>query len=326
VLPDVGLLGAALRLLGYRGPVVAVDHGSLLQLASVARFKRLRLRIARAAARSRGFEHVVVSETMRAEAHRASRGSRCTLIYNGVELPGDPRPVEHRPGDELVLGIAGRLTAGKGVEYAIRAIRDCHARLRIAGDGPDRARLESLALELGVEARVDFLGWLDDIAGFWSVCHAGVVPSTTHPESFALTAVEAMAAGRPVIASRQPALVEVTGSSALLVAPGSASAIREQIDRLLDEPELLRQLGVQARERAVLLFDVRRCARAYAELLRIETGSPMNSGSASLSIDGRSSARSSLPASESDVNRLDRRSATSPSCAAVAGSQSRRIA
>jgi glycosyltransferase involved in cell wall biosynthesis len=272
VLPDVGLLGAALRLLGYSGPVVAVDHGSLLQLASVAPFKRIRLRIARAAARSRGYEHVVVSETMRDEALRAFRGDRCTLIYNGVELTSSVRPREYTPGDQLVLGITGRLAAGKGIEFAIRAIRDCHARLRIAGDGPDRARLESLMRKLGVESQVEFLGWVDDIAGFWRLCHAAIVPSTTHAESFALTAVEAMAAGRPVIASRQPALVEVTGTSGLLVAPGSSSAIREQISRLLEQPELLRQLGLQARERAEQLFDVRRCARAYAELLHIRTG------------------------------------------------------
>jgi glycosyltransferase involved in cell wall biosynthesis len=275
VLPDVGLLGAALRLLGYSGPVVAVDHGSLLQLASVTPFKRVRLRIARAAARSRGYEHVVVSETMRKEALRAFRGARCSLIYNGVELPSRPTPLEYTPGDQLVLGITGRLAVGKGIEFAIRAISDSDARLRIAGDGPDRVRLESLTRELGVESQVEFLGWVDDIPGFWRLCHAGIVPSTTHAESFALSAVEAMAAGRPVIASRQPALVEVTGTSGLLVALGSSSAIREQIRRLLDQPERLQQLGLQARERAEQLFDVRRCALAYAELLQITTAPRM---------------------------------------------------
>jgi glycosyltransferase involved in cell wall biosynthesis len=272
VLPDVGLLGAALRLLGYSGPVVAVDHGSLLQLANVGPLKRVRLRIARAAARARGYEHVVVSETMRQEALRAFKGDRCTLIYNGVELPPRLTPCEHTPGDQLVLGITGRLTAGKGIELAIRAIRDRHARLRIAGDGPDRPHLESLTRELGVESRVEFLGWIDDVPAFWDRCHAGIVPSTTHTESFGLAAVEAMAAGRPVIASRQPALAEVIGTSGLLVAPGSSAAIRDEISHLLDQPELLRHLGLQARERAERLFDVRRSARAYAELLRIDTG------------------------------------------------------
>jgi glycosyltransferase involved in cell wall biosynthesis len=273
VLPDVGLLGGALRLLGYSGPVVAVDHGSLLQLASVGPFKRVRLRIARAAARSRGYEHVVVSETMRQEALRAFNGDRCTLIYNGVELPPGATPCEHTPGDQLVLGITGRLAAGKGIEFAIRAVRDCNARLRIAGDGPDRPRLESLTRELGVCSQVEFLGWIDDIPGFWRLCHAAIVPST-QTESFGLAAVEAMAAGRPVIASRQTALAEVTGASGLLVAPGSSRAIRAEINRLLAEPDLLQQLGHQARERAEQLFDVRRCARAYAELLGVRTTHP----------------------------------------------------
>jgi glycosyltransferase involved in cell wall biosynthesis len=270
ILPDFGLLGAALRLLGYRGPVVAVDHGSLLQLSSVSAWKRMRLRLARAAARSPGYVHVVVSQAMHDEVLRRAEASRCTLIYNGVELPLSPTPREYRPSERLILGIAGRLAAGKGIECAIRAIVGRNARLRIAGDGPYRARLESLAGELGVDTQVEFLGWVDDIAGFWRECHMALVPST-HRESFSLSAVEAMAAARPVIASRQPALAEVIGTSGVLVPPGSSSAIAEEIDRLITHPELLERLGLAARERAEDMFDIRRCARAYARLLDVQT-------------------------------------------------------
>jgi glycosyltransferase involved in cell wall biosynthesis len=270
ILPDLGLLGAALRLLGYRGTVVAVDHGSLLQLSSLSVWKRMRLRVARAAARSPGYEHVVVSQAMRDEVQRRAGASPCTLIHNGVELPHSATPPEYRPSEPLILGITGRLADGKGIECAIHAIVTRHARLRIAGDGPSRVRLESLAGELGVNTQVEFLGWVDDIAGFWRQCHVALVPST-HRESFGLAAVEAMAAARPVIASSQPALAEVIGTSGLLVPPGSSSAIAEEIDRLIGRPELLEQLGLAARERAEDMFDIRRCARAYAELLDIQT-------------------------------------------------------
>jgi glycosyltransferase involved in cell wall biosynthesis len=269
VLPDVGLLGAALRLLGYRGPVVAVDHGSLLQLSRMSPWKRMRLRLARAAARSPDYEHVVVSEAMREEVLRHRGGGCCTLIYNGVELSPSSDPPQYTPGERLIVGIAGRLATGKGIEFAIRSIVGRHARLRIAGDGPYRERFEALTGELGVEAQVEFLGWVDDITGFWRGCHVGLVPST-HSESFGLAAVEAMAAGRAVIACSHPALIEVVGSSGLLVPPSSSSAIGEEIDRLLAQPELLR-LGLLARERAERLFDIRCCAQAYAKLLRVRT-------------------------------------------------------
>jgi glycosyltransferase involved in cell wall biosynthesis len=208
---------------------------------------------------------------MRDEVLRYRGASRCTVIYNGVELQDSHSPLKYVSGESLVVGTSGRLAAGKGIEFAIRAIVGRHARLRIAGDGPYRERLESLAGELGVEAQVEFQGWIDDIAGFWRGCHVGLVPSTTHRESFSLAAVEAMAAGRPVIASRQPALTEVIGTSGLLVQPGSSAAIGDEIGRLLAQPELLSRLGQQARERTEQLFDIRRCAHAYAQLLRIRT-------------------------------------------------------
>ncbi len=60
---------------------------------------------------------------------------------------------------------------GKGVDDLLRAVaslpKDLDARLRLAGDGPERVSLEALALELGLEARVEFAGWMDDVPSFW---------------------------------------------------------------------------------------------------------------------------------------------------------------
>ena len=125
-----------------------------------------------------------------------------------------------------MIGCMGRLVRGKGFEDALVAAKEVlskGARLRIAGDGPERRSLERLAAELGVARDVEFPGWVDDAHGFWASCDVAVVPSREWIESFGLSAVEAMASGRPVIATRNGGLPEVVAHdvTGLLVDPGA---------------------------------------------------------------------------------------------------------
>ena len=96
---------------------------------------------------------------------------------------------------ELTVGFAGRLAPGKGLDVLIRAIAAAREhvslRLRVAGDGPERARAESLAAAVGVADAIDFLGMVDDVAAFWHRCDLAIVPDTW-VESFCIAAVEAM--------------------------------------------------------------------------------------------------------------------------------------
>jgi L-malate glycosyltransferase len=268
ILPDINVLISTLRTYGYRSPIVGVDHGSLLHLPHQSLVKRWRLRATRAIGSINRFEHVVVSEAMRDTVLRHRARSRCTLIYNGVDLPQKYSMPELTAQDSLVIGAVGRLTVGKGLEYAIQALANQPATLRIAGDGPDRTRLEALAIEAGVRSKVEFLGWIDDVQRFWRDCHVGALPSV-HPESFGLAAAEAMAAGRPVIVSQHAGLEEIVGSSGIIVPPGDPAAIAETIGQLATSPHVLQQLAGSARRRAEQLFDIRKTTEAYARLLGI---------------------------------------------------------
>jgi glycosyltransferase involved in cell wall biosynthesis len=268
ILPHVGFLIAILRAGGYRAPIIGVDHGSLLQLTSLSIGRKMRLYATRATASGLRYDHVAVSQAMYDEVLSRGMRSRCSLIYNGVEIPTSCTPPTLASGEYLIVGAASRLTAGKGLEFAIRALVDQPARLRIAGEGPDRSRLEMIAREAEVHTRVEFLGWVHDLGTFWRGCHVGIVPST-HSESFGLAAVEAMAAGRPVIASRQPALTEVIGTSGLLVPQGDSLAIARAIGRLRGESGLIDDLAVRARTRTEQLFDIRVTANAYRRLLNV---------------------------------------------------------
>lgn len=141
---------------------------------------------------------------------------RMTRIEHGVACPPvsrDRRAVLARhaiPGhDRLLLG-AARLSAQKGLARVIIALSSLPgARLAIAGQGPERARLEALAEQHGVADRVHFLGYIDraELAELYAVCDLFVFPSDW--ETFGLAAVEAAILGAPIVAKDLPVLREV---------------------------------------------------------------------------------------------------------------------
>ena len=145
------------------------------------------------------------------------------------------------PASPPELLVAARLVALKGVDVAIDAlahVATAGARLVIAGDGPERAALELRARRLG--ARVHFLGGVDTVTRdrLLRACSAVVIPSRVTPtgrtEGAPLIAVEALAAGVPVIASRVGGLGEL--SAVRLVAPDDPRGLARAIDRTLAAP------------------------------------------------------------------------------------------
>jgi glycosyltransferase involved in cell wall biosynthesis len=264
ILPYGSYLAAALRLGGYPGRIVAVEHGSVLQ----SRRKRHPERALRWAVDVR----VGVSDYVSAALPRPER---VVTIPNAVDLDRYRQAAQAAEDGHArrgpVIGCMARLVPGKGVDDALAAAAGELAdggRMRIAGDGPERSRLEALARRLGVERRVDFLGWVDDPAAFWASCDVAVVPSHQWIESFGLAAVEAMACGRPVIATRNGGLAELVadGETGFLVPPGDLGALGGAL-RAYRDPALRAAHGAAARLRCEARFDIRRCARAYLTLV-----------------------------------------------------------
>lgn len=113
-------------------------------------------------------------------------------------------PVKTAPRKPPVIGALGRLHEIKGFDVLLRAaagLRDqgVDFRVKLAGDGPELASLKQLAADLGLEDRVEFVGWVVDPSAFLNTIDLFVVPSRY--ESFGLVVIEAMAAGVPVITS-----------------------------------------------------------------------------------------------------------------------------
>jgi glycosyltransferase involved in cell wall biosynthesis len=194
-------------------------------------------------------------------------GGKVVVVPNGIPLPnGVPAP---RPRADLTRGRGGpvvltaaRLDWQKGHEYLLRAAeRVPEATFVLAGDGPLRARLSELAGSLGVADRVLFLGHRDDIPALLASCDVFVLPSLY--EGLPLSLLEAMASGRPAIATDVAGSNEVVrhAESGLLVPPADPPALADAIRRMLGDPGAAERLASAGRARVEREFSVERMVR-----------------------------------------------------------------
>jgi glycosyltransferase involved in cell wall biosynthesis len=274
LLVERGFMGAALRAGGYRGPIVAIEHGSLLAMPSIWLPRRCRLRIAGVGGAWANDAEVAVSDFMLKEMRRYPHAQNIQRIYNGIDpshyVSTSPR-IRAEDG-ALVVAFAGRLIAGKGADRLIEAVAQIHPKhpikLLIAGEGAERSRLESLAHSCGVVDVVDFVGQLQDMPSFWQACDVAVIPSEQCTESFSMTTLESMACGKPVVATRNGAIPElvVDGVTGRLVPPGDVRALVRALVTYAQRRDLRLAHGRDACIRAAKHFNINDCAQAYLEL------------------------------------------------------------
>jgi glycosyltransferase involved in cell wall biosynthesis len=179
-------------------------------------------------------------------------------------------PVDGVPAGGFVLSL-GQLDARKGHRVLIAAwpaVARAHpeARLVLVGDGPCRPELEAQARGLGITASVTFAGFRAPSRPFVSASRLLVQPSLT--EGMPNADLEAMAAGRPVVASRVGGLPElvVHEETGLLVAPGDSDALAAAIDRMLSDPAAAVRLGAAGAARARALFSIDSVRRAIEDV------------------------------------------------------------
>jgi glycosyltransferase involved in cell wall biosynthesis len=265
VLQSAGFLPAAMRLGGYRGKLVAIEHGALPTTG----------RLLRLADRRSGMwaldAQVAVSNYIRERVLELSHAKRVERIYSGIDLSRFRSARADRAGQPFTVAFAGRLRPGKGAEHLLQAIalmRDRAAQLVIAGDGPQRTSLVRLSSELGLERRTHFLGLRHDMPTIWQGCDVCVVPSL-EPEGAGMVALEAAACAKPVVASSAGGLPELVRhrSTGLVVPPGDVEALAAALDTYAADPELRARHGTAGRRRCEAEFDIRRCTQKYADLL-----------------------------------------------------------
>ena len=192
---------------------------------------------------------------------------RMRVINHFVELT--PLPASSPDGRSLVF--AGRLSAEKGVDVLIEAMSmaGTDARLDIAGDGPERARLEALAGRHAMGSRITFHGRLAkaELASLLNRSTASVVPSRWH-ENQPMTILESFAAGVPVITTSLGGLPEMVrdGVDGWIIPPEDPVALARAIDCALSDPTSTAQRGLNARERVALDFSATTHLRHLGEV------------------------------------------------------------
>jgi glycosyltransferase involved in cell wall biosynthesis len=143
--------------------------------------------------------------------------------------------------------------------------------LCMVGDGPDRGSLEQRAHELGVARDTVFLGYQEDVSPFYAAFDALVLPSGN--EGTPVSVIEALAAERPVVATRVGGVPDVVrdGEDGFLVEAGATADLADRLARLARDPALRARLGKQGRERVLPRYAVERLVddidRLYRSLL-----------------------------------------------------------
>ncbi|MDQ3085977.1 MAG: glycosyltransferase [Actinomycetota bacterium] len=278
---------AALLAVGARPPVVLhTFHGHVLKgyfdAGRTAFFRQVERTLARASD-----VLVAVSPEVRDELVELGVAplEKFVVIRLGIPLEerlGDPtadsdyRRLYGIPKDAFVVGWVGRMTGIKdtgAVVDIVRAVRErgVNAVLCMVGDGPDREGLEQLAHKLGIARYCYFVGYQSDVAGYYRLFDAFLLPSVN--EGTPVSAIESLASGTPVVANRVGGVPDVVrdGVDGFLVEPGDVDAAAARLAELAADPALRSRLGESGRARVLERYSVERLVddvdRLYRSLL-----------------------------------------------------------
>jgi glycosyltransferase involved in cell wall biosynthesis len=178
--------------------------------------------------------------------------------------------------DAFVVGWVGRMTAVKRTDDVLLALRrlldeNNDSYLCLVGDGPDRDHLERYAHELGIAQRCLFLGYQDDVARFYAAIDVLLLPSAN--EGTPVSVIEALAAKRPVVATRVGGVPDVVrdGTDGFLVGVGEPDNLAARLAELARDPDRRTEMGEQGRARVLERYAVDRLVddvdRLYRSLL-----------------------------------------------------------
>ncbi len=213
---------------------------------------------------------VCCSQTVARQFHAGEHHPIVATVYHGVDVPRVTCSASVRPKDTMngpSLAVVGNITAGRGQDVAVRALRVLVrefplAHLVIAGQPlprpPDRKYeedLRRLVSRLGLDEQVVFAGFVDPIGDVYAAADVVVNPARFN-EPFGQVALEALVAGRPVVATRVGAIPEVLadGCDALLVEPDDPEALAAAVARVWQDEELRRRLVETGRARVLDRF------------------------------------------------------------------------
>ena len=203
-------------------------------------------------------------------------------IANGIDVEqfgrARPSPVFDFDGNK-VIGMVARLDLQKGFEYLLRAARELSKafpalKIVIVGEGPHRQAIENMIQRFGLQSSVIVAGQHSDMPAIYAAMDIFVLPSLN--EGLPMTILEAMAASKPVIATRVGAIPMVIkdGETGLLVDPGDANGLRDAFARLLADSDLCRRIGSAGHDWVSRNYTAEAMALKYRQMYDEVLGSP----------------------------------------------------
>ena len=206
-----------------------------------------------------------------------------SVIRLGIDLESrvlgdDAQRAEYRtlfgiPEDRFVVGWIGRMTAIKRVGDILSSFkrlldRGVDATLVLVGDGPDRDDVEQRAYDLGIARHVLFVGYQRDVAPYYALFDALVLPSGN--EGTPVVAIESLAARRPGVATRVGGVPDVVddGEDGILTEVGDIDGLASALERLARDPELRARFGEHGHPKVLPRYRVQRLVNDIDELYR----------------------------------------------------------
>lgn len=175
----------------------------------------------------------------------------------------------HNP---VVIGSYGRFAAQKGYEYLLQAVSSLQERgydfkLKLGGDGADAEKLRSLSRELGVEGKVDFIGWVEDKDKFFSGIDIFCLSSIEEP--FGIVLLEAMKYSTPIVATKchGPNEIFAAGNDAILADIKSGEDLADKLAELIDNPDIAQSTARRAYENLIENYDIKVVAKKLSKII-----------------------------------------------------------
>jgi glycosyltransferase involved in cell wall biosynthesis len=250
---DLRTTGLAAKLAG-RGTLVVHTREGDDPLKNKARYRWFYNHVA---------DHIVVNSRATLKTTLASAPwlseKRTSILYKGIDL-GDYETLDAGPwrerldpdGSRVVIGYAGQLIERKRIDVVMRLLERIEFEglpwhFAVAGKGPDEEKLRDEARRLGIDDRVTFCGFVEDIHRWLVAIDVFVLPSFI--EGFGYVLAEAGAAGKPSVAYRASSIPEVVddGATALLAPHGDDAAFAAHMHRLISDGDLRTRMGEAAR-------------------------------------------------------------------------------
>lgn len=255
----------------FKKPYIVTGHGSDVRAFNVGLLKRLKIRCLKKA----GYV-TVVSEHLKKEVKILCDIEKVSVLSMGCKTEDFGKKFAvtdyFKQGEKKVVLFVGRLVEIKGVSYLIEAMKDVDAKLVIVGDGPSRQKLE---IQAQTQAdKIVFLGSKThkELKKIYASADIFVMPSVTAPdggkEGFGLVALEAMASGLPVVASKSGGITEIVtdGKNGILVEEKNVKELAEKINLLLNNKELYQEITENIKD-AIIKYDYKTIAKDYKRLL-----------------------------------------------------------